>query len=179
MTALPHGVHCAHCQTNPPPFQAAAAALSYKFPVDAAIKAMKFHRKLHYAPALAHALAIAMQRLPGGIDALLPVPLHWRRQAMRGFNQATELSKPLRRATGIPLLANVLRNRATPFQSVLVAKHRRHNLRSAFSVHGDVTAEHVLVVDDVITTGETCRALASVLLDAGVKNVSVLAVARA
>ncbi len=176
---LPAGVCCASCQLNPPPFEAGVAALRYEFPIDAAIKAMKFRRKLFYVPAFAHTLTVSMQELPAGIDGLLPVPLHWRRQALRGFNQAVELCRPLHKQTGIALVNNVVRCRATLYQSGLAARSRRHNLQSAFSVRGRVRARHVLIVDDVITTGETCRELACVLLDAGVEKVSVLAVARA
>lgn len=176
---LPREVCCAGCQQDPPPFSAAVAPLSYSFPVDAAIKAMKFHRKLFYVPAFVHTLMRSADKLPEGIDALMPVPLHWRRQALRGFNQAAELCGPLCRRTGIPQISSVVRRRPTPYQSGLPARLRRGNLQSAFSVRGKVRARHVLIVDDVITTGETCRALAMVLRGAGVENVSVLAVARA
>lgn len=178
-TELPTGVHCSSCQISPPPFEAAAAALSYTFPIDAAIKAMKFRRKLFYVPAFASTLAVSMRQLPADIDALLPVPLHWRRQGMRGFNQAAELCRPIHRQTGIRVVNNVIRNRATPYQSGLIARHRQQNLQLAFTVRGELHARHVLIVDDVITTGETCRQLAHVLLDAGTEKVSVLAVARA
>jgi predicted amidophosphoribosyltransferase len=79
----------------------------------------------------------------------------------------------------LPLLNNVVRATATPYQSGLDAAERRRNLRSVFCVRGCITASHVLIIDDVITTGETCRQLARVLLDGGVTKVSVLAIARA
>jgi len=176
---LPSGVHCAACQLNCPPFEFAIAPLEYAFPVDAAIKAMKFRRKLFYVPAFAYLLAESLRRVPTDVDALLPVPLHWRRQAVRGFNQAAEVCRPIRRNTGLPIISNVTRARATPYQSGLTSARRQRNLSAAFVVRGDVRARHVLIVDDVITTGETCRHLASVLLDAGVEKVSVLAIARA
>ena len=176
---LPDGVSCASCQRDPPPYSVAVAPLIYAFPVDAAIKAMKFRRKLLYAPAFGHLLYEAMVGLPPEIDALLPVPLHWRRQMVRGFNQASELCRTIKEKTGIPLLPNVVRKRATPYQSGLIAAHRQRNLRAAFAVRGEIRAQHVLIVDDVITTGETCRQLARVLLQAGTQKVSVLAVARA
>jgi predicted amidophosphoribosyltransferase len=69
--------------------------------------------------------------------------------------------------------------RATPYQSGLSARERRSNLRKAFAVRGMITARHVLIVDDVITTGETCRQLAAVLRAHGVEKVSALAIARA
>jgi len=110
---------------------------------------------------------------------LLPVPLHWRRHGIRGFNQAAEICALLKKATGLPTIRNVRRRRATPYQSGLSARERRRNLRRAFAVHGTVTARHVLIVDDVITTGETCRQLAAVLRVHGVEKISVLAIARA
>ena len=176
---LSDGVYCPSCQADPPPYAAAAAPLGYAFPVDSAIKALKFRRKLHYVPAFVHALEVALPRIPGCPDAIVPVPLHWRRQTMRGFNQALELGQLLHRRTGVPLFTNVVRRRATPFQSGLAAKYRRRNLRDAFVLRGAPAARHVLIVDDVITTGETCRAIAQVLLDVGIERVSVLAVARA
>lgn len=178
-TALPHGVHCTTCQQDPPPFCAAVAPLAYAFPVDAAIKAMKFRRKLFYTPAFARILGAALPKLPPRVDALLPVPLHWRRQALRGFNQAHELARPLCKALGVPVIRNVVRARATLNQSGLAAEQRRDNLRGAFAVRGTWTARHVLIVDDVITTGATCRQLTRVVLDAGAEQVSILALARA
>jgi len=179
VTDLPAGVTCAGCQAQPPPFEFAVAPLLYAFPVDAAIKAMKFKRKLFYVPAFADILVAAMNDLPAGIDALLPVPLHWRRQAFRGFNQASELANAVSKKTGLPVLHNVRRRRATPFQSGLVAAHRQRNLCAAFEVRGGALSRHVLIVDDVITTGETCRQLAITLLESGVEKISVLAIARA
>jgi ComF family protein len=179
MAQLPEGVYCAACQHDPPPYEHAISPLVYAFPIDAAIKAMKFRRKLFYAPAFGQLLSESMHGLPPNIDALLPVPLHWRRQMMRGFNQASELCRVIQKQTGIPLVTQVIRKRATPYQSRLVAAHRHRNLRDAFAVRGTLQAQHVLIVDDVITTGETCRQLARVLLDAGAQQVSVLAIARA
>ena len=156
-----------------------AAPLEYSFPVDAALKALKFRRRLDYVPAFAELLWRVFQDLPDDIDALLAVPLHWRRHALRGFNQAVELSAVLRQKSGLPLLRNVSRTKATTFQSGLAADARRRNLQQAFAARGEIAARHVLIVDDVITTGETCRQLAKVVLAAGAQKVSVLAVARA
>ena len=97
---------------------------------------------------------------------------------MRGFNQADELARTLRRKTMLPMLHNVKRIRSTPFQSGLDAAARKRNMLNAFCARTPVTARHVLIVDDVITTGESCRGLAKVLLQAGAAKVSALAVAR-
>jgi len=176
---LPYGVHCAGCQRRPPEFQATIAPLLYEFPVDAGLKALKFRRSLHYAPAFAQLLLTRLARFPPDIDALLPVPLHWRRQALRGFNQATELTRPVAKHSGLPIIGDVSRGKATAFQSGLSASQRRRNLRKAFVVNRVMHNRHVLIVDDVVTTGETTRQLAKVLLEHGVEKVSVLAVARA
>ncbi len=163
----------------PPPMTALVAPLAYEFPVDAALKALKFKRRLYYAPAFGDVLCDAMRYVPADVDALLPVPLHWRRQAFRGFNQALEISVGLRRRHGLPLVKGVVRRMATRPQSGLSAAERRRNVRRAFFVRRRLRARHVLVVDDVVTTGATTRRLARMLLAKGAEKVSVLAVARA
>ena len=173
------GVACAECQLRPMPFEAAVAPLAFEFPVDAAVRQFKYRRKLHYAPAFGELLCRAAARLPTDIDALLHVPLHWMRHGIRGFNQAAELCRPLQRTTGLPVIQNVRRSRRTPYQSGLGARERRRNLAGAFAVRGEIRAGHVLLVDDVMTTGETCTQLAGEVLARGVPKVSVLALARA
>lgn len=160
------------------PLEADVAPVEYAFPVDVAIKALKFKRRLFYAPAFAELLCAAASELPDDIDAILPVPLHWRRRWFRGFNQAVEIATPVAKRLGAPLVGNVHRIRATPFQSGLSARERTKNLQSAFVVRGALRFQHVLIVDDVITTGTTVRQVASVLKRAGVEKVSALAVAR-
>ncbi len=173
------GVACGACQERPLPLRKIVAPLCYAFPVDAALKAFKFHRALHYLPAFDALLATALERLPDDIDALLPVPLFWRRQAVRGFNQADELCKLLARRLRLPVACDLVRTRATNYQSGLKAVERRRNLRGAFAVRGRVRAKHVLIVDDIVTTGETCVEIGKVLRRGGAHDVSVLAVARA
>jgi ComF family protein len=173
------GVECAACQDRPTPFHVAAAPLAYEFPVDAAIRRFKFHRRLHYATAFGELLCIAATELPADIDALLPVPLHWLRHGVRGFNQAAEICRPLQATSGLPVVGNVSRVRRTPYQSGLGARERRRNLAGAFAVRGTIRARHVLLIDDVITTGETCSQLARELLAHGAQKVSVLALAKA
>jgi len=170
---------CGACQVRPPPFHTVVAPLVYTYPVDVAIRQFKFHRKLWYAPGFAEILVAAADALPASIDAALPVPLHRLRQVRRGFNQAIELAAPVAQARGLPMIRNVVRRRQTPYQSGLPAAHRRRNLKNAFAVRGRIDARHVLIVDDVLTTGATCRQLALLLKQHGVGSVSVLALARA
>lgn len=176
---LPPGVPCGDCQRRPPPFSAARAVLQYAFPVDAALKALKFHRRLHYAPAFGALLEPVARHAFPHADALLPVPLHRVRQALRGFNQARELARPVARALRLPIVDPARRVRRTAPQTGLSARERRRNLARAFVVSGPLRCRHPLVVDDVMTTGETCRALAAALIAAGAEEVGVLVVARA
>jgi ComF family protein len=173
------GIPCPACQRAPPPFTASVAPFRYAFPLDAAIRAFKFRRRLEYAAAFGALLVDAVRKLPPDIDALQPVPLYRLRQLRRGYNQALEMARPVARATGLPIIKSARRIRHTPYQSGLEAAKRRSNLRGAFRVDGAVAARHVVLVDDVVTTGATCRALARRLLEAGVEKVSVLALARA
>lgn len=177
--ALPDGIECADCQLRPPPFHAARAALLYTFPVDTALKALKFRRQLYYAPAFAELLLAELTRNFPDADAVVPVPLHRWRHVTRGYNQAVELCAPLCRQTGLPLVRNARRIRNTEPQTGLNARERRRNLRNAFAVDGTLHCRHPLIVDDVMTTGETCRQLAAALLDAGATTVNVMTVARA
>lgn len=153
--------------------------LEYDFPVDAAIKAMKFRRKLFYVPAFAEVLCSMRAELPADIDAVVPVPLHWRRKASRGFNQASALAKPVAKMLGVPLLRCVERRKATPFQSGLDAKQRANNMRSAFRIKKQPSCKHALLIDDVTTTGTTLIELAQCLRASGVADLSALTLARA
>lgn len=177
--APPPGVLCGACQQRASPVTMTLAPLRYEFPVDAGLKALKFRRKLHYAPMFAGLLLGTLRRANTDFDALLPVPLHWRRLASRGFNQAVELARPISRRLGVPLLRGVIRHRSTAFQTGLSASARDRNLVRAFRVKRPVAAHHVLVIDDVVTTGATTRHLAAALLARGAEKVSVAAVARA
>ena len=160
-------------------FESSIAMLNYSFPIDVAIKSLKFNRKLFYAAALSEILCSGCRLLPDNVDAVLPVPLHWRRKMMRGFNQATELAKPVAKALGVPLLRGVVRQKATPFQSGLNASERSANMEDAFSLRRSLTFEHVLIVDDVVTTGATLRQLGKLLLRNGAGKISHLVVASA
>ncbi len=178
-TGVPAELPCGRCQAHSPPFRRAFAPLLYTFPIDAVLKGLKFHGQLHVAPMLAELLAPDVRDSEERFDALVPVPLHRWRHARRGYNQAGEIARAVSRITGVPVRRLVARVRATSPQTGLDAKSRRRNLRGAFGVRRVALPARVLVVDDVITTGETVRAIAGALRASGIDEVSVLAVARA
>lgn len=179
LEAAAGGARCGACQRHPPPWRMCRAALHYSFPVDSALKALKFRACLYYAPAFAALLAPVVTRDCDEVDALVPVPLHRRRQARRGFNQAREIARSLGRTTGLPVRDVARRVRHTASQSGLDRDARRRNLRNAFRVTARLGCRFPLIIDDVMTTGETCRHLADVLLESGACRVAVLTVARA
>ena len=175
----PRGLPCGRCLGHPPRYAAATAAFHYAFPVDCAIRALKFRRRLDYLPAFGPLLAALAGSFAPDADAVVAVPLHWRRQFRRGFNQALELARPVAQARGLVPAAGVQRVRATPYQAGLGAAARRQNLEAAFRVDRSFARRHVLGVDDVRTPGTTRAQLARALGAAGARRVSILALARA
>lgn len=145
--------------------------------MDVLISRFKYGGALHFGALLGRLLVECCgDRRPDGI---VPVPLHAARFAERGFNQAQELARPLARAIGAPLLDAVCSRRiATPPQAGLGARQRTRNLRDAFAASGAVRGLRLAVVDDVLTTGSTAKALSRELLRAGAASVEVWAVAR-
>ncbi len=160
------------------PVVSALAPLNYRFPIDVAIRAWKFERRRFYTPVFIDILVEAAMDLDETIDAVVAVPLHWRRLAYRGFNQAELLARPLSRVLALPLIRSLRRRRATPTQSGLTADARRANLKRAFVNQRPIAAKHVLIVDDVVTTGGTVTEVAKTLRAAGVARISVLALAQ-
>jgi ComF family protein len=125
---------------------------------------------------LEHLLRSNREQLP---QLLIPVPLHRKRLQERGFNQAVELARPLSRQLDIPLdFSSCRRVRDTRSQSELHVRERQRNVRGAFKLSGKIEADHVALLDDVVTTGSTVTALAKVLRRTGVGRVDVWALAR-
>lgn len=170
---------CGACLQTAPPLDAAHAAFRYAAPLDRLLPRFKFHRDLPAGRLLAEAMAARFAALDRP-DALLPVPLHRERLRRRGYDQALELARPLARALRLPLRTDLLRRqRSTRAQSELDATQRRRNLRGAFAVEdGRPLPSHVVLVDDVMTTGATLHAAARVLRRAGVPRVEAWVCAR-
>ena len=177
------GPLCGACRRRSPAFTYARAALRYEDAAREALHAFKFggHRAL--AAPLGDLLLEAVDgRLPAGLpDLLVPVPLHPRRERERGFNQARLLARRVGRAWGCPVGDDVLaRAVATPSQTSLDGAARRANVRGVFRLRRPelVAGRHVLLVDDILTTGATASECVRCLEEAGPRGVGVLTVAR-
>lgn len=101
-----------------------------------------------------------------GIDCIVPVPLHWRRQWQRGYNQSEQLARGIAVVTGLPLLTKHLRRiRNNETQTHKTAQERIKNVENLFRLVRPIPYRHVLLVDDVLTTGATLTACATSILD--------------
>lgn len=169
---------CADCLRAPPPWSRASVPWRYAFPLNLAVKQFKFHAAQYHIPMFAELLRPACETLHGTVDLIQPMPLHWRRHAWRGFNQATEIARPIGHMLEAPIGDIVRRRRHTPPQSSLPSKARRRDLDPCFRARRALQGERVLIVDDVMTTGASVAALSRSLRQAGASEVSVLALAR-
>jgi ComF family protein len=183
---LDHGVACRGCGRRPFPFAAAYAALAYGGATTQALLRWKHGGCRHVAPVMAQYFCPLLARAVGqGAEIACPVPLHPRRLRERGFNQALDLLRAARRRSrqrGLAVSYDALdRVVDTPGLGHEPPGRRREILAGAFDIRrsGAVAGRHVLVVDDVMTTGATLAECARVLLAAGARTVSVAALARA
>lgn len=176
---------CGNCLSNPPAFDATIVASDYAAPIDQLVLALKFGNRLALAPLFAYKLRDAILRESAfSMPTLLTaVPLGEKRLAERGFNQALEIAKPLARAIAIPLAPQLIeRTRDTLMQASLPTAERHRNIRHAFALPANavkfVRGQHIGMVDDVMTTGETLNEIAATLKRHGAVRVTNLVFAR-
>jgi ComF family protein len=186
------GAVCEQCWTAIAPLAstfsldtiACAHALgAYEGTLREIVHVLKYDGRRSVAPRLSSLMAEHASRVLSDADAVVPVPLHWRRHRERGFNQADRLARGLRR----PVWHLLRRVRMTLAQVDLPADERRRNVARAFSLRsrwfgGSAAAllrgRTVVLVDDVATTGATLVACARVLYAAGAADVRAVTAAR-
>lgn len=175
---------CGPCEATPPPFERAWAPWLYGGPLALAIRQLKYHDATY----LLRPLGRLLPALEGGAEGsraapllVVPVPLHRDQLVRRGYNQAALLARELARRARAPIdYRALLRVRATRPQVALGRGARERNVAGAFRACPErVRGRHLVLVDDVITTGATAAACARALRRAGAAAVEVLALARA
>jgi len=174
---------CGECLLSPPVFDVCWSPFIYAQPLEWMIQQLKFNAKLIYAPLLA---SLMMRHLPEALtdnnvpDAIIPMPLHRQRLKQRGFNQSQLLAQPLARHLGLKIDVNSCqREHATEHQTGKTARQRKQNIKGAFSFNNHQQYRHLVIFDDVVTTGSSVAELSRVLKLAGVNRVDVWCLARA
>ncbi len=173
---------CRDCRKNPPPFARAAPAALFSGHLAEAVRDLKYRRRVELAPVLGRIAAEVNwpSGFPAGFDLIIPVPLHVSRLKARGFNQAALICRSLKHLGPVELDL-LVRIRKTRPQVELDGRARQENVKQAFGLKDPqrVRGTTALLVDDVITTGATCRECASVLKRAGAERVLVRSLAGA
>ncbi|MFU8787841.1 MAG: ComF family protein [Methylobacter sp.] len=171
---------CGRCLSRQPAFDETMAAFIHQGAIRHLINNLKFNAQYKNARLLGLLLADHLKQNAELPDLIMPVPLHKARYRERGFNQAIEIARTVGKELHIPLdLGSCRRHRNTQHQTRLSAKKRRKNLKNAFSVIKPIHAQHIALLDDVMTTGSTAHELASILKKNGVSRVDVWVCARA
>ena len=168
---------------RPPAYDCARAALIYDGAARLLIRRFKFHDRLELRQLLLPFMLRAGADFWPDADVIMPVPLHWTRLLMRRYNQSAELARGLSKHTQIPMQVNWLRRvKRTRQQIGLTRPMRKQNLQGAFAIaprhRAKLKDKHVVLVDDVLTTGATVEACAKICRRAGVAKISVLTAAR-
>jgi ComF family protein len=158
----------------------ARAVGEYEGTLREIIHALKYSARISLARPLAELMRRRGSDVLENVDFVVPVPLHWRREYHRGFNQAREIARHL----GPPILEALYRSRATRAQVELAADRRRANVAGAFAIRRswyrrvNIQGKKLLLIDDVSTTGATLESCAAVLREFGASEVCVLTAAR-
>lgn len=167
---------CGHCLTHPPLWNRLYCVGSYQQPLSRYVHRFKYQRQFWLSPILASLLA---SRIDQPAPLFTSVPMHWRRQWWRGFNQsellAANLASHWPNSHYVPLFK---RHRATAQQQGLSKIQRQRNLRRAFTLVQSPAARHIALVDDVVTTGSTMHQLCALLLNAGVESIDIYCLCR-
>jgi ComF family protein len=179
---LPMPGLCGRCVQDPLVPGFCIVALEHVGDTRVLIHQLKYANGLRAGRTLAHALLAAVTHNYHGTQmpqCLIPVPLSWRNQTRRGYNQASVLAYTLAKHIGLPLLSGVIKRRHGPAQHTLSQQQRLRGQNNTFTLNKPLPYKHVAIVDDVLTTGGTVTALSRLLSDAGTQKIDVWCASRA
>lgn len=172
---------CGRCQKEPKAFDKVYAPYQHQGEIRYLINQLKFENAYKNSRLLGLLLSefLVTQKTPLP-DYIMPVPLHPKRYRQRGYNQTLEIAKVISKELNTPIeYKNCLRTQNSAHQISLSLKQRQQNIIGAFTIKQAVNADHIAILDDVMTTGATANELAKTLKAAGAKRVDIWVCARA
>jgi ComF family protein len=173
---------CGECLIDPPVHDKKIVLFRYEFPIPSLIAQLKFQKQLYLGTAFGTVLSkkvVECYENDTYPECIIPVPLHPRRLRQRGYNQALEIARSLKK-NGLKIdFTAISRVVATLPQTLIDHNDRQKNVANSFLMANNFKYEHVALLDDVITTGSTINELASTLKKKGVRRVDVFCVAKA
>lgn len=174
---------CDSCLRNPPGWDRGRAAVGYEGVGRRVVLGLKNRDRLDSLPALARWMTGAGAAILQDDMIIAPIPIHWKRRLSRRYNQAAELGRAVSRRTGMAFAPDLLvKTRPTEPQQGKSWAERQANVEDAYVVPAEQMARaegaHVLLIDDVMTTGATLGAATEALREAGAAQVSTLVLSR-
>lgn len=174
---------CGICIKQERYWQQCTSAFAYTQPIPHLIHQFKYQNKIELIDFFAQSMINSVdETLITPPELLLPVPIHPKRFAKRGYNQSSQLAKQTSLLTGIPYINAFIKNKETPQQASLDKKSREKTLKDNFSIKKRflplIKDKHLVIIDDVVTTGATSSELARMLKKAHAKRVDVWCIAR-
>jgi len=187
--AMPQGkneqTQCHECINLQPSWQQLIASMSYSLECQYLIKQFKFAQQpqLHllFSQLLCRTIAAKIiQHNYSMPEAIIYMPLHKKRQAKRGYNQAQLLANNIAKQLQLPLISEkqFIRAKYTQAQAQQTGSGRKTNLHNAFQVTEPFTVKHIALIDDVVTTGETIKEACLTLSAAGIEHIDIWCIAR-
>jgi len=174
---ITHDALCGSCLVHPLNHDFCYSPFFYKEVIPRLISQFKYHNQF----ALTDFFAEQFLQYRGQDDLpalLIPVPLHAKKLRERGYNQSHEFAKSLKKLTNLPIAHPVVRHKQTKSQTGLSVKQRKQNVKNAFRVIEPNLPEHVALIDDVLTSGQTANAITDSLRKSGVKTIELWTIAR-
>lgn len=170
---------CGDCIALPPPLDRLVPAYPYGGPIRSAVHALKYQQITAIAPFMARMMSDLSFARNANLDCVVPVPMHRERLRERGYNQASLLAHQVAENLQLQFVEDALTKiRATPSQVELTRQQRALSLTNAFNSNYRFDDAHVLLIDDVCTTGNTLMNCAAALKTAGARRVSAIVFAK-
>ena len=170
---------CGQCMKNPPPFQNVHAHYHYVPPINGLLHRYKYHHQLHLATLFFQCMAANPPPFIENIDAVIPIPVHSTKLKERGFNPVAEIARRLAKHFALPFLTNDCKKiRPTLAQALLDKSQREKNLCGSF-VAENLEGKRILLIDDLMTTGNTLKEASRASRQAGATEVYAWCLARA